>query len=140
MSENTGNRGRKPVIRKKLEAIGIDQLCLEVAECFTLRKIAKKYEVSMPSLLAYLQSYPDHYARAMQARADNMAEEIIEISDEKAENNVEVQQKRLRVDTRKWLMSKMLPKKYGEKLELDGKVDGTTIVKIVRLGREDNEA
>jgi outer membrane lipoprotein-sorting protein len=35
-----------------------------------------------------------------------------------------VQAQRLRVDTRKWLMAKMKPKVYGEKLDLtsDGKV------------------
>jgi hypothetical protein len=29
-----------------------------------------------------------------------------------------IAQSRLRVDTRKWLMSKLLPKKYGEKLDV----------------------
>ena len=35
-------------------------------------------------------------------------------------NNEAVQRSRLRVDARKWLMSKLMPKKYGEKLELGG--------------------
>lgn len=29
---------------------------------------------------------------------------------------------KLRVDTRKWIMSKLKPKKYGERLELDGNI------------------
>ena len=37
-----------------------------------------------------------------------------------AVNNEAVQRSRLRVDARKWLMSKLMPKKYGEKLELGG--------------------
>lgn len=37
---------------------------------------------------------------------------------------------RLRVDTRKWYLSKVLPKKFGEKLDLtsDGKVLPTPIL------------
>ncbi len=31
-----------------------------------------------------------------------------------------IQRSRLRVDARKWLMSKMAPKKYGEKLQHTG--------------------
>jgi hypothetical protein len=35
-------------------------------------------------------------------------------------DNAMVQKQRLRVDTRKWLLSKLAPKKYGDKLELSG--------------------
>lgn len=58
---------------------------------------------------------------------NHMAEEIVEISDvgNKNPDNGEdsknaIARARLRVDTRKWLMSKMAPKKYGDKLELAG--------------------
>lgn len=60
------------------------------------------------------------------------ADEITEISDDGTNdwmtikrggdevdvpNNEVLQRSRLRVDTRKWLMSKIAPKKYGEKIE-----------------------
>ena len=58
-----------------------------------------------------------------------MAEEILVISDD-SKHDVEVDENgqkrmnaeyvarsRLRVDTRKWLLAKMLPKKYGDRVE-----------------------
>lgn len=78
------------------------------------------------------------YARAIQLRADKLAEEILEIADDSSndtitktygdetvevENREWVNRSKLRVDSRKWLMSKMAPKKYGDKLDIttDGK-------------------
>lgn len=66
---------------------------------------------------------------------DLMAEEILDIADDGTndwmekkddedncigwrENGEAVQRSKLRVDTRKWLMSKLAPKKYGEKQEI----------------------
>lgn len=60
-----------------------------------------------------------------------MAEDIIDISDESSRDFIEtedgrmipnteaIQRSKLRVDTRKWLMAKMKPKKYGDKMEVD---------------------
>ena len=38
-----------------------------------------------------------------------------------------VQKQRLQIDTRKWILSKLLPKKYGDLLGLDHKGDGLTL-------------
>lgn len=72
----------------------------------------------------------DRYARATQLRADAIFEDILSIADENHadtyidENGRErtdhdvVQRAKLRVDARKWMLSKMMPKKYGDKLDL----------------------
>jgi hypothetical protein len=86
------------------------------------------------------KDFCDQYARAKEESADALFEETIDIADEslneahtadpKASGAV-VQAMRLRVDTRKWMMSKMKPKKYGEKMDLtsDGKqIQGNTIM------------
>jgi hypothetical protein len=44
-----------------------------------------------------------------------------------------VQKQKLRMDTRKWLLSKMAPKKYGDKLELSG--DDKSPLTIQRIER-----
>jgi terminase small subunit-like protein len=84
------------------------------------------------SVFLWLQKhkdFSDQYARATAARADQFAEEIIEIADEGSNDTYEddegreyvnqdvIQRSRLRVDTRKWLMARMAPKKYGDKVE-----------------------
>jgi hypothetical protein len=82
--------------------------------------------------LARHQEFRDQYARARETQADYYAEEIIEISDdgtndwmerkrpdgstEEVENKEVLNRSRLRVDTRKWLMARMAPKKYGDKV------------------------
>jgi len=72
----------------------------------------------------------NQYAQAMTNRADVIFEEILSISDDGTNdtyvnelgvlttNHDHIQRSRLRVDSRKWMLSKMLPKKYGDKLDL----------------------
>lgn len=100
--------------------------------------------------LASHQEFRDQYAGAREAQADYYAEEIIEISDdgsndwmdrklsdgstEEVENKDVLARSRLRVDTRKWLMARMAPKKYGDKItqEVTG-ADGAPLVPIINL-------
>ena len=81
------------------------------------------------------------YVRACEQRADYLAEEAIDIADclgddiiktedgREIENQRVINRDRLRVDTRKWLLAKLHPKKYGEKIsqELTGK-DGKDLI------------
>ena len=89
--------------------------------------------------------FSEQYARAREAQADKLAEETLAIADEDCtmvradkhgsrdddgEGNTEVvfdatavARNRLRVDARKWLASKMAPKKYGDKLAVGGADD-----------------
>lgn len=57
------------------------------------------------------------YARARDEQAHAIAEQAIAIADEKCASIVEAQRNRLRVDTRKWLASKIAPRYYGERIE-----------------------
>ena len=61
------------------------------------------------------------YARAREERADRLFEELFEIADKPCTNQVEVQQQRNRLDTRKWALSKLAPRKYGDRVEHDVK-------------------
>ncbi len=75
------------------------------------------------------------YARAREQQMEAWADDIVAIADHTAqdthttvyENGVErtspntewISRARLRVDSRKWLMSKLAPKKYGDHLKID---------------------
>jgi hypothetical protein len=59
--------------------------------------------------------FGDKYARARTAQADHYADEIIEIVDSEADPA----RARVRMDGRKWVASKLAPRKYGEKLETE---------------------
>jgi len=67
----------------------------------------------------------EQYARAKAAQAEYMADECLEIADDGKNDLVEgvlnkevVMRSRLRIDTRKWVASKLLPKKYGEAVQM----------------------
>ena len=92
--------------------------------------------------LSEQKEFSERYARAREMQADLMADEILEISDDTSKdtyytdsgahaNSEWISRSRLRVDSRKWLMSKLSPKKYGDKLDLTSKDEKLTI-KIVR--------
>lgn len=61
------------------------------------------------------ETFRDQYTRASEDRAAALAEDILEIADEG--NEEDVQRAKLRIDTRKWLMSKMAPKRYSDKVD-----------------------
>ena len=65
------------------------------------------------------------YEKAIEDRADRLAEEILELADEPMPAHLEgpmasawVQQKRMQVDARKWVASKRKPKVYGDRIDV----------------------
>jgi hypothetical protein len=98
-------------------------------------------EDSKPEFKAFLHQY----ARAREQQADFLAEEILEIADDgsndlmtivkgdisyEQENKEVTNRSKLRVDARKWIASKLKPKKYGDKLDLNHEGGQTIIVKF----------
>jgi hypothetical protein len=81
----------------------------------------------------------ERYAHAREDLIERMASEVLELSDkdvdviEGKKDWAAVQKHRLQVETRKWLLSKLAPKRYGEKLELSG--DAANPIAIRRIER-----
>ena len=111
-------------------------ICGRLAEGISLREICRADDMpGRTTVLRWLserEEFRGQYAIAREAQADHMADEILEIADDASNdwmlrkqgedevqvlNSEHVNRSRLRVDSRKWLLSKLLPKKYGEKLE-----------------------
>lgn len=128
-----------------------DEVCKRIAEGKSLRSVCKDDDMpGMTTVFKWLREKEDftkQYARATEERTEAMAEDILDISDDgtndwmtittkggfeqEVPNNEVLQRSKLRVDTRKWLMAKMKPKKYGEKVDVtsDGKqIKGNTIM------------
>ena len=84
------------------------------------------------------------YARATEIRAEKLFDEIIDIADETSNdtytdetgkeytNHEVINRSRLKIDARKWVLSKLNPKKYGDKI--DHTTDGEKITNIISLG------
>jgi len=68
------------------------------------------------------QGFAVRYARARERGYQRLADELLELADadctgpDGKPDNALVQQRRLQVDTRKWLLSKLLPKQYGDRV------------------------
>lgn len=82
----------------------------------------------------------ENYARAREDLIERMATEIMEISDQDVGVAVDgkkdwsaVQKHRLQVDTRKWLLSKLAPKKFGDKIEVSGDPANPLVQRIERV-------
>lgn len=115
-------RGRPTIYSPEL----ISQFLERMANGESVRSICR--DDNMPALsciFRWLNEKPDfkeQYARAREMQADALFEELQEVADDalKAETAVEVQARRLIVDTHKWRLSKIVPKRYGDKIELSG--------------------
>ena len=79
------------------------------------------------------------YARARDVQAERFADELVDIADES--DSEDVSKAKLRIETRKWVISKILPKKYGDKLDLTnaGEKFEAVRVYIPSNGRDDNQ-
>lgn len=64
--------------------------------------------------LARNEEFSHQYALAREQQADTLADDMMYIADTATDPYIA----RLRVDTRKWIASKLKPKKYGDKLDL----------------------
>jgi len=80
------------------------------------------------------------YARAREDLIERMAEEVLQLSDQEVPETGDgrkdwqaIQKHKLQVDTRKWLLSKLAPRKYGEKLEVSGDPANPLVQRIERV-------
>jgi hypothetical protein len=125
-------------------------ICIRLGLGESLREICR--DETMPDKstvmrwLATHATFRDQYASAREAQADYYADEIIEISDdatndfmkrkngdevEEVENKEVLARSRLRVDTRKWLMARMAPKKYGDKVTQEHVGDASSPLNVI---------
>ncbi len=78
--------------------------------------------------LAAHSEFSDQYARACEIRAEHLFDEMFDIADNE---KGDATRDRLRVDTRKWALSKMNPKKYSDKTTLAGDPSAPIIIQQI---------
>jgi len=107
-----------------------DLICERIADGESLRSICS--DESMPcrsTVFRWLgldKAFSDQYARAKEEQAELLADELVDIADEPppltamgSTDSGAVAAMRLRIDTRKWVASKLKPKKYGDKVQTE---------------------
>ncbi len=97
-----------------------DDICEKLADGQSLRSICAA--PSMPTKAAvfrWLGAYPkfaDQYGRARETQADSYFDDIADIADDK---KLDANDKRIRIDARKWMAGKLRPKRYGDKTQTE---------------------
>jgi len=141
-----------------------DKICDEISvSSIGLVHICKKHGTTSNSFHRWIREDEEgelryKYTCARENQADFLADQIIEIADyssndtkiiHKGEQEIEVEntewvnRSKLRVEARKWIASKLKPKKYGDKIDLtslDQKINSVPTeltVKIIRPIEED---
>lgn len=125
--------GRPSVFSKELGNL----ICERIANGESVLKICKDKEMPCRKTVTNWlldknkKDFLRNYEEAVNVRTENMFDEIEDIADNK---KGEVQRDRLRIDTRKWYLSKVMPKKYGDKLDLtsDGKRLPTPMMDVTK--------
>jgi len=140
--------GRPTSFSEPLISSICDRLCLGEA----IRTICK--EPNMPSTTTVFRwlgndevpafrAFKDRYAKSRRIGLEMIADEMLEIADASAINTATgmidsglVQKQRLQIDTRKWLLSKLNPTKYGDKTALEHQ-GGITLTVVTGVPRSD---
>lgn len=125
-------------------------VCARISAGESLRSVCR--DESMPcttTVMKWAREIPEfaqHYAKAREDLLEHWAEEITEIADDGSNdwmivndpdnpgyraNGEHINRSRLRVDTRKWLLSKLAARKYGDKVttEVSGPDGGPVEIK-----------
>lgn len=109
----------RPKVKWKSKA-NADRIFAAMQDGKSLRQICRENDWPHSTVLAWLNGeFSDQYTQAQERRADYYFEEILEIADSCPADKEEVAAAKLRIDTRKWIMGRMSPKKYSDRVNVD---------------------
>lgn len=121
--------------RVATSTLGLNKICL--AEDMPVKSTVNLWRYKYPE-------FSTQYALAKLIQADLLAEECLEIADNDSNDsridpvtgfevcNTEfIARSRLRIDTRKWLAAKLLPKQYGPVADDKKSVSETIVEKLI---------
>lgn len=116
----------------------IESIFLNIEDGISTRKAIVNNNISSSTFFRWIDDNEElskQYARACELRAEALLDEMLDIVDDSSQdktiddlddeikiektNHEAIQRSRLRYDARKWLISKLHPKKYGDKIEVD---------------------
>ncbi len=134
-----------------------EKICERLASGEPLRAICRDEGMPPRKTVAQwviddVEGFAARYARAREVGFDELAEEVLSIADtpqegeerEESADGIKIKRgdmlghRRLQVDARKWLLSKLLPHKYGDKQVIDMNVSGPLAERLARARARNN--
>lgn len=148
VNEEVNKGGRPTIYSEELAQV----ICESLMVGMSLRKICELD--GMPAISTVMQwlasgkdGFMEQYAHARQVQAEYLLDELIDIADDSADdyeivngeerlNQEHIQRAKLRIDTRKWNIEKLAPKKYGAKQQLEHTGSNGGAIETVNLTPE----
>ena len=135
---------KKPITGRPVEYTDdiASEICWRIAHGEPLVRIcADEHLPHVATIYRWLTRFPDFcdmYTRAREDQADTLADEIQAIADEMPMETTDkdgntrfdsayINWMRLRIDSRKWVAAKLKPRKYGDRVAVEGTEDGPAI-------------
>lgn len=95
------------------------EICAGIAEGKSLVTVCREMNINYRHVFKWLsesQEFTDNYTRAREAQADYLADGVLDVADDAT---IPADERRVRIDARKWYAGKLKPKKYGERVDLN---------------------
>ena len=126
------------------------EIIARVSEGELASKVCKEYGVNWGWFYQFVRKdelLTSMYRNAREQQYRKLGDELLELADEMPLTDPQtgkldaaaVSWQKNRLDARKWLLSKVLPKEYGEKLEVDNKGEVGLTVKVVKFADKDDD-
>ena len=138
--EKTGKtEKREPGRPSRYSAALAERICDHIRCGDSLRKAAEKEGVPNPSVMRWVhenKAFSEQYARACEERLAALEDKLLDLVEKCHEvapcaeiGGTMLQAVKLEIDTLKWMLAKLMPKRYGDRaaLALEG---GDTPVKL----------
>lgn len=131
MADKPKNKGGRPRTydREVIKAEILNWIVCGKSLSAYLRQEGKPDYSTITAWLREDAEFSTNYARAREEQADTFADELMEIADEQPpcdENGKTdaawIAWQKNRIEARKWIASKMKPKKYGDRQQIDQNV------------------
>lgn len=118
--DEEADKGGRPTIYSEALA---DDICLRIANGSSLNRVCRAKDMPSKSnvyeWLAKYDGFQDKYREATNQRAEFHFDEMLDIADAVEEETAAVSKAKVQIDTRKWILSRMNPTKYGDKQQVD---------------------
>jgi hypothetical protein len=122
---------QEPIVRDKLDALGIDALCDRIASGVSLTALAESLEISRYAMSSWIAADETRSARAREARiiAASAYADLALAAIKDAPDPFELTRARELASHYRWQASKASPQEYGDKVETThkGEVQFTAI-------------
>jgi transposase-like protein len=139
---------KAPKVKQALEKLGLVNVCELIADGGSVRDVAQSLGVSRSYLHAWLRGTPERkqaYEAAQLAKMEMMGEELLELAAKAPErlagekgggvDAAEVANRRLQIDTMKWVMAKTHRERWGDvsTQQITGAEGAPLVVQVVRF-------